>query len=148
MNDHLVALDEGVCDKVRPGLYRELTELAPGSKILDVRGFQAVQGREPCITSVFVVAVGGSFDYQDKQRRTVEVHNGTLVRIGGTSYADDGRKYEAHLYAARDAADAQSFRRGEAPDAKLHECSRCCYGSFWSRGLESHWVLHPDCRGR
>jgi hypothetical protein len=51
-------------------------------KIFDVQSFIQAKQYEPCISSIFIVSEGGSYDYE-KNGTFINIHNGTLISIDG-----------------------------------------------------------------
>lgn len=63
--------------------------------ILDTNKFVTERDYEPCISSIFVVSLGGSYDYQFDSVECV-VHNGTLMRLGNLQVHELQRAYLAN----------------------------------------------------
>ena len=67
-------------------------------KIFDAKTFTEVMKYEPCISSLFNVSLGGSYDYE-KNGMCVNIHNGTLISIDGfTGLHRFMREYESRVF--------------------------------------------------
>lgn len=49
---------------------------------------------EPSISSIFMFGEGGSYDFEDENWGPVDIHNGTLACVGGSSMDSYSQKYE------------------------------------------------------
>lgn len=74
--------------EILKGLFDEIL-------ILDTNKFFVERGYEPCVSSIFVVSLGGSYDYPFDSVECV-VHNGTLMRLGNLQVHELQRAYLAN----------------------------------------------------
>ena len=104
MNDHASPLCKRLCNAIHPGLYDMLATLDV-SQVLDVPEFTEIRGYEPICGSIFLVGEnpGGSYTFDIKfegKERTVEVHNGTLVRVGNIRLGGYSARYSEMWHVA------------------------------------------------
>ncbi len=86
MNSHSVPFDTELANSISPESTKILCSFfnKDNIHIIDVKQFEKETGYEPCISSTFMVCIGGSYDYEINGHEIV-IHNGTLVRISGYS---------------------------------------------------------------
>ena len=84
MNSHSVSFDLEVANTICPECTKILCSFfnKDDIRIIDVKQFKKEREYEPCISSNFMVSIGGSYDYELNGHEIV-IYNGTLVRISG-----------------------------------------------------------------
>ena len=85
-------LSNELCDAIQPTLYAFLTHLGVNS-VLDIKKFVKEQGYEPCISSIFLFGLGGSYDYTSSNGTAIWIHNGTLQRVGTQYFSNISKQY-------------------------------------------------------
>jgi hypothetical protein len=82
-------------DSTKDEAFVILKELFNEILILDTNNFFVERGYEPCVSSIFVVSLGGSYDYPFDSVECV-VHNGTLMKLGNLQVYELQRAYLAN----------------------------------------------------
>jgi hypothetical protein len=121
MSEHVRPLDRDICGRVQDGLYELLTSVGVW-QVLDVRRFVEREGREPCISSVFVVDNGtlGNRHFTDAGGRAIDVCNGTLRYVDAQFFCDVSDCYR-EMMDRRD--DAQRTASARCDDANQSEAA-------------------------
>ena len=84
MNSHSLPFDLELANSISTESTKILCSFfnKDNIRIIDVDQFKKERGYEPCISSTFMVSLGGSYDYVVNGREIV-IHNGTLSQIQG-----------------------------------------------------------------
>jgi hypothetical protein len=84
MNSYTLPFDLELANSISPEYTQILCSFfnKDDIRIIDVEKFEKERGYELCISSRFMVSIGGSYEY-NKNGHIIIIHNGTLNRIQG-----------------------------------------------------------------
>ena len=80
MNNHSYPFNQTLAESISPEITQYLLKNFSKITVLNQKEFTEARGYEPCISSIFIVSDGGSFDFEI-DGRSVYIHNGTLARF-------------------------------------------------------------------
>lgn len=109
-------------DSTKDEAFELLKRLFDEILILDTNKFLAERGYEPCVSSIFVVSLGGSYDYPFDSVECV-IHNGILMHLGNLQVQELQRAYLAN--------ESPNLPRGKCIGIG-YQCPRCTKVS-WSK---------------